>query len=79
METREQLMKRFGLKEIQKPPSPVRFKKPGELSVFEREEQEEAHKAIDKLVESQGGYAKLYGGAVPERLSSVKSVCSKSR
>ena len=61
METREELMKRFGLKEISKPPSPVRFRKHGEISTIEQEEQSAAHRAIDKIVENQGGYRKLYG------------------
>ncbi|MCY4040779.1 MAG: hypothetical protein OXF72_05930 [Gammaproteobacteria bacterium] len=71
LHTRAALMKHFGIRELDKPPCPVRFAGPGELSQIEREEQAQEQAKNDRLVEQHGGYQALYGDAT-KRLPPVK-------
>ncbi len=58
-ETREELMKKFGLKDVKRPPSPVRFAEPGELSLIEQREQEADHEGLKERLVDTGLFEKL--------------------
>ena len=60
VETRAQLLKKFGMKDIPKPPSPVRFQTEGEPSRMERVARERIAQNTDQQVARRGGYERLY-------------------